>query len=325
MNKNIIAVTIGDIDGIGIEILINLWKKRIINKFVLFTNNIFFENYLTKNKIKLNTNVVNLDNNKLKYSNSKFNIFNINAKNKIDNTYKSLIISFKFCKKKIFSGLVTLPINKELIIKKIDKNFIGQTELLQKLDKQNISNMIFIHKDLIISTLTTHVNINKITKIIAKKNYIFNKIKSINRCLKYDFGINNSKILISGINPHAGEKGNFGNEEDNILIPEINKIKKLNIKIFGPVSADSMLISNNLKKYHCFLFIFHDQALIPFKYISKFSGVNYTSNLNIIRTSPDHGTAYDIVGKDMAIPKSLINCFKMINKINKNRNNFDKT
>ena len=324
MNNNLIAISIGDIDGIGIEILINLWKKKIVNKFVLFTNKRIFKNYLIKNKNKLNFNVVNLSYDKIEFLNSKFNIFDIDTKNKIENTYKSIIISYRLCKKNIFSGLITLPLNKELIIKKIDKNFIGQTELLEKIDKQNTSNMVFIYKRLIISPLTTHIKINKITKILSKKDYIFNKIKSINKCLKNDFKINNPKILISGINPHAGEKGKISNDENKILIPEINKIKKQNINIQGPISADAMLTTKNISKYDCFLFVFHDQALIPFKYISKFSGVNFTANLNIIRTSPDHGTAYDLVGKNKAIPHSLINCFNLINKINKNRNKFIK-
>ena len=114
-------------------------------------------------------------------------------------------------------------------------------------------------------------------------------------------------------------------DRKRILIPEINKIKKQNINIQGPISADAMLTTKNIKKYDCFLFVFHDQALIPFKYISKFSGVNYTANLNIIRTSPDHGVAYDLVGKNKAIPRSLINCFNLISKINKNRNKFIKS
>ena len=130
MNKNLIAISIGDIDGIGIEILINLWKKNIVKKFVLFTNKKIFKNYLKKNKIKLNINIVNLNYNKIEYFNSKFNIFDFNTDNKIDNTYKSIKISYKLCKKEIFSGLITLPLNKELIINQIDKNFIGQTELL---------------------------------------------------------------------------------------------------------------------------------------------------------------------------------------------------
>jgi len=145
MNKNLIAISIGDIDGIGIEILINLWKKKIVNKFVLFTNKKIFKNYLLNNKIKLNINIVNLNYNKIEYLHSKFNIFDIDTKNKIDNTYKSIKISYQLCKKKIFSGLITLPLNKELIIKNIDKNFIGQTELLEKIDKQKTSNMVFIH------------------------------------------------------------------------------------------------------------------------------------------------------------------------------------
>ena len=95
MNKKIIAVSVGDINGIGIEIIIKLWKKKIVNNFVLFTNKNIFNNYLIKNKIKLNFNIVNLINNKIEYSNSKFNIFDIDSKNKIDNTYKSILISYQ--------------------------------------------------------------------------------------------------------------------------------------------------------------------------------------------------------------------------------------
>jgi len=324
MNRNLIAVTIGDIDGIGIEILINLWKKKIISQFVLFTNKNIFKNYLTKKKIILDINIVNLNYDNIKFLKSKFNIFNFESKNKIDNTYNSLIISYRLCKKKSFKGIVTLPINKKHITKNINKNFIDQTNFFEKIDKKNTSNMIFIYKKLIISTLTTHISINKVAKTLIKKNFILNKIIAINKCLKKDFNIQKPKILISGINPHVGEKGIISNDDEKILIPEINKIKKLNIKINGPISADAMLTLNNINKYDCFLFTFHDQALIPFKFISQFSGVNYTSNLEVIRTSPDHGTAYDIVGKNKALPYSLVNSFKLINKIHKNRKKIDK-
>ena len=124
------------------------------------------------------------------------------------------------------------------------------------------------------------------------------------------------------MNPHAGENGYIGHEEIKYIIPQIIKLKKNKVNIHGPISGDSMLTKNNLKKYDCFLFIFHDQGLIPFKYISNFQGVHYTSNLNILRVSPDHGTAYDLVGKNVASNKSLLNCFKFIKKINKNRNNW---
>ena len=180
--------------------------------------------------------------------------------------------------------------------------------------------MIFYHKKIIISPLTTHIQLNSVSKFIQKKDFLFNQIKNLNSSLIRDFNIKNPKIIISGINPHAGENGKIGNEEINIIKPIISKLIKLNINIRGPFSADTMLINKNLDMYDCFAFIYHDQALIPFKYISKFQGVNFTGNLSVIRTSPDHGTAYDLKGTSNISTKSLENSFKLINKIYANRN-----
>ena len=179
--------------------------------------------------------------------------------------------------------------------------------------------MILFHKKIIISTITTHIEINKVSKIISNKVFLSNQIINLNKTLKKDFNIVNPKMIISGINPHAGENGELGNEENKIITPTIKKLKKLGININGPISADSMLINRNLRKYDCFIYIYHDQALIPFKYISQFTGVNYTGNLDIIRTSPDHGTAYDLIGKKYISDTSFLNCYKLINKIYKNR------
>ena len=319
--NNYIAITIGDINGIGIEILLDCKKNKKINKFVLFTNYNILKKFLTKKNIKIKINKFNKN---FKYISNSLNIYDFKAKNNEENTIESIKYAFKYCKKKFFIGMITLPLRKDLIIKKIDKNFIGQTEYLQQLNKKNTTNMIFNHKNLIISTLTTHININNVNKTLKRKNFIFNKIKSLNRTLKIDFNIKKPKILISGINPHAGESGLIGSEEKLILIPEIKKAINMKINIKGPLSADSMINRNNLNNFDCYLFIFHDQALIPFKYISNYSGVNITSNLDIIRTSPDHGTAYNLVGKKLASNKSFINCFKIIKKIYKNRNKNDK-
>ena len=121
------------------------------------------------------------------------------------------------------------------------------------------------------------------------------------------------------MNPHAGENGKIGNEEKKFIIPIVTKLKRIGILINGPVSADSMLIRKNFSKYNCFIYMYHDQALIPFKYISQFTGVNYTGNLSIIRASPDHGTAYNLIGSKEISDKSFLNCYKLIKKIYRNR------
>tara|TARA_Y200000002_G_scaffold275847_1_gene230099 strand:- start:50 stop:1027 length:978 start_codon:yes stop_codon:yes gene_type:complete len=315
MNK-LIAVTIGDINGIGIDIFLNLIVTKKIKKVVLFSNYRLINNYLKNNKLNLKINLVNNSSHNLKYKSNHLNVFTYYSKSNVENTINSIKYSHKEIIKKKFIGMVTLPIRKDLIIKKINQNFIGHTEFLQKLENKNNSNMILIHDKLIVSPITTHVRINSVSKILLKKNYLIRQISSLNKTLKVDFNIKNPKIIISGLNPHAGENGEIGDEE--IYIDKLIKnLKKKKINITGPVSADSMLI--NAKNYDCYVFMYHDQALIPFKYISKFSGVNYTGNLNVIRVSPDHGTAYNLKGSKNVSNNSLKKCFSLINKINNNR------
>ena len=318
MNSKMIAVTVGDIKGIGLKILFNSLKKKQIKNVILFCNNKIIESYIKREKINLKTNLIN-DNIKISYSKNILNVYSYKTKSLEENTYKSLKFAYIFCKKKICIGLITLPLRKDIIINKIDRNFIGHTEYFQKLDKKKYSNMILFHKKIIISTLTTHIEVKKVSKFISNINYLYNQIYNLNKTLKIDFNIKKPKIILSGLNPHAGENGEIGKEEIKIIIPVIKKLKKEGIFIDGPYSADSVLITKNLKKFDCFVFIYHDQALIPFKFISQFTGVNYTGNLDIIRTSPDHGTAYELVGKRNFSNKSFINCYKLIHKIHRNR------
>jgi len=179
--------------------------------------------------------------------------------------------------------------------------------------------MIFYSKSVMISTLTTHIPLNKINKFIKHKKLIYQKIYSLNESLKIDFNIKKPKIAIAGINPHAGEDGMIGHEEINLLNPVIKKLKINSVHIDGPFSASTMFNNLNRKKYNCFICIYHDQALIPFKIICPFGGVNFTSSLGIIRTSPDHGTAYDLINTNKANNQSLINSFIIAEKIYTNR------
>ena len=319
MNKYV-AVSVGDLRGIGIDLLINLWIEKKVRNFVLFTNIKIFQKYLKKRKLKFDINIVN-HNNSLIIKRGCFNVYTYEINNSYDNTYKSLKLSFQYCKKRLFKGLVTLPLRKDLIIENIDKKFIGHTEFFQTLDNKKNSNMFLYHKKILISTLTTHIKINSVTKLIKKKDFVYNQIKSLNNSLIKDFNITKPKLTISGVNPHAGENGYIGEEEKNLLKPIIQKLRKHKIDITGPKPADSMLLDKKIK-YDCYIFIYHDQALIPFKLISKFSGVNYTGNLDIVRTSPDHGTAYNLKRKKNFSYKSLVNCFKLINLIYANRKKY---
>ena len=314
--SKLIAVTIGDINGIGIDIFLNLFSSKKIKNVVLFSNYKFINNYLRKNNINLNINLINLYSQTYKYKSNHLNVFTYKSKSNEENTFNSIIYSHRETIKKKFIGIVTLPLRKDLIIKKINKNFMGHTEFLQKLENKKNSNMILIHDKIIVSPITTHISINSVSKVLLKNNYFLTQITNLNKTLKVDFNIKDPRIIISGLNPHAGENGEIGDEE--IFINKLIKnLKNKKINITGTVSADSMLLNN--KKYDCYVFMYHDQALIPFKYISKFSGVNYTGNLEIIRVSPDHGTAYNLKGTKDISYDSIKKCFILINKINKNR------
>ena len=318
MNKYI-AITIGDIKGIGIKILINSLKKKKINKFILFTNEKILRKFLIKNKERIKINLLNEENIKNNYKNNELNIVSYESNSLEENTYKSLKYAYESCKNKKCIGIITLPLRKDLIKKKVNRNFVGHTEYFQNIDKKKYSNMILYHNKIIISTLTTHIEVKKISKLILNKNYLYNQILNLYNTIKIDFSIKKPRMIISGLNPHAGENGEIGTEEIKSIKPTITNLKRKGIIIDGPFSADSILIKKNLKKYDCFIFIYHDQALIPFKYISQFTGVNYTGNLNIIRTSPDHGTAYNLVNSSKITNKSFINCFKLVKKIYRNK------
>lgn len=313
--NNLIAVTIGDINGVGLDIILKLWKKKDYRNFVIFSNFTLLKKKIENYNSHIKINIVNNNKNKLVFNKFKINVFNYDAKSNVINTYLSLKFAHKLCLEKKFVGILTLPLRKDLIIKNINKNFTGHTEFFQSLEKKYSSNMLLIYNKIKISTLTTHNPIAKISKILKQKDFIYNRIISLNDTLKNDFNIKEPKLIISGLNPHAGEQGEIGQEE-LYLKKTFKKILRKGVKLFGPYSADTLLIRKDIKSYDCVIFMYHDQALIPFKYISKYRGVNYTGNLDVIRVSPDHGTAYDLVGTKNYSDLSIKNCFKTILKIN---------
>ena len=281
--NNIIAITIGDINGIGIDILIKTFKQKKIKNFILFTNINILKEHLKRKKLSIKLNLINKEKNNLNYLNNDFNIFSYNVNSLEENTYHSLKYAYFFCSKKLCIGMITLPLRKDLIKKRISKKFIGHTEFFQDLDNKKFVNMILFHKNIIISPVSTHIQINKVSKFISNKKYLYNQLKNLYKTLIIDFNFSKPKMAISGLNPHAGENGELGMEEKKIIKPVLKRLKNKGLIIDGPFSADSMLIKKNLSHYDCFVFIYHDQALIPFKYISQFSGVNYTGNLDIIQ------------------------------------------
>jgi len=182
--------------------------------------------------------------------------------------------------------------------------------------------MFMVSDGLRVGIATGHIPLKKISETLTTE-IILKKLKMMNESLKKDFAVNRPKIAVLGLNPHAGDNGIIGNEENEIIIPAINKAKESGILAFGPYPSDGFFGSGNFSKFDAVLAMYHDQGLIPFKAISFERGVNFTAGLPIVRTSPAHGCAYDIAGKNLASPESFRTALYLACDIYKNRKLYD--
>jgi len=311
----VVGITCGDPNGIGIEIILKSFLDKQILEFfvpVVFSNYqllceqaAFFNIELKFNKIKYGAkpkrgeiNVVNAWENKF------ITEFGKPTKSSGENSYKSLELATKSVIEDNVEVMVTAPINKKNIQnEKFD--FPGHTDYLSA--KFNAESLMFmISEKLKIGLLTDHLSINKVVSEINNEK-IKKKISLMEKSLKMDFGITRPKIAILSINPHVGDDGVIGNEDQEILIPTLIEIAKSGTLVSGPYSSDSFFGSGLYKNYDSVLAIYHDQGLIPFKTLSFGEGINFTAGLDKVRTSPDHGTAFDIAGKNIADPTSFKN------------------
>jgi 4-hydroxythreonine-4-phosphate dehydrogenase len=220
------------------------------------------------------------------------------ANNKIgEYAIKSLKLATEALKQNTIDVLVTAPINKQNIQSETFK-FPGHTNYLaEALNGRSL--MFMVSGNLRVGLLTDHVPLKDIANHITPQ-LIEEKLATVLKSLKQDFGISKPKVAVLAINPHAGDNGVIGNEDDIILKPTIEKIRQKGDLVYGPYSSDSFFGSNTYKSFDAVIASYHDQGLIPFKTISFGQGVNYTAGLSKVRTSPDHGTAYDIAGKGKA-------------------------
>ncbi|RWY52388.1 4-hydroxythreonine-4-phosphate dehydrogenase PdxA [Mucilaginibacter gilvus] len=198
----------------------------------------------------------------------------------------------------MIEGLVTAPINKDNIQSE-DFNFPGHTEYLQSRDNADESLMFLVSETLRVGVVTGHIPVSKISESITTEKIIA-KLKLMHSSLRDDFWIRKPKIAVLGLNPHASDNGLIGSEEKEVIIPAIEEARAHDVLAFGPYSADGFFANGTYLQFDAVLAMYHDQGLIPFKQIAFESGVNYTAGLSFVRTSPDHGTAYDIAGKNMA-------------------------
>ena len=328
--KPVIGISIGDLNGVGPEIIIKtLSDTRILKHLtpVIYASRHLMRYYgnsilpqisynQTSSATHLNPNKVNLIN----LWNEQVEI-NPGIANKEIAKYAQISLeeSVQDLRTGKIHALITAPVNKELMQSQ-KFNFPGHTEYLTEKAGKQESLMLMVDSLLKVGVVTGHISLNQVAEKITKKNVSI-KLTLMLRSLQLDFGIQKPKVAILGLNPHAGENGLLGKEDQEIIEPVINEFKKRNHLIFGPFPADGFFGMNLFKNYDAVLAMYHDQGLIPFKTLAFHSGVNFTAGLPFIRTSPDHGTAFSIAGKNQADETSFRNALYLAKEVVWNRMN----
>jgi 4-hydroxythreonine-4-phosphate dehydrogenase len=328
--KIIIGITHGDINGIGYEIILKaLSDPQMLESFVPViygSAKVAAFHRKTLEMPGINFNTVN--------SINEINFKRINIINCIDDEIKvelgtsteeagkAAFIALERATEDLKNGylhaIVTAPINKKNI-QSADFKFPGHTEYLEKKFTTGGSALMMLVNDVMrVAVVTGHIPVDQISTELNEE-LIFEKLIVLNESLKNDFSIVRPRIAVLGLNPHAGDEGVIGTEEKTIIIPAIKKAEAKGIICVGPYPADGFFGSGNFSKFDAVLAMYHDQGLIPFKTVSMDSGVNFTAGLPIIRTSPDHGTAYDIAGQNIASEESFRQAMYLAHDIFKNR------
>ena len=322
-----VGISIGDPNGIGIEVMLKALSERPSNdncNYIIYSSHGLIVNQ------KKDLNIKSLPLKKIEsfdeISNNSLNIKEVFTESKYEfgmfdkHVSQNAIISFKEAVKdasdRNIDVLITSPINKNLSFSKNFK-YSGHTDYLRNYFNEDPI-MLMVSKKLKVGLLTEHIALKDVVHNITIEK-IIKKLKLLCQVLNKDFGILKPKIAVLSINPHVGDNGVIGTEDQKILIPAINELNKNEDIIFGPFSADTFFC-NNYAKYDATLAVYHDQGLIPFKTISFGEGVNYSAGLSIIRTSPDHGTGFDIAGKNIADPSSFRHALDLALDIHEVRN-----
>ena len=304
----IVGISIGDLNGIGSEVVLKTFEdSRMLElctpvifanvKVVSFAKKSFESTSILHGIDKLDQIVLGKIN-VLNVWREGFDLnFGVNDENVGKYAIKSFVEATKALKEGLIDVLVTAPINK-YNIQSEDFKFPGHTDYLDK-ELNGNALMLMVQDNLRVGLLTDHIPVNEVAKHLTEA-LIIQKIETVRKSLIQDFSINKPKIAVLGLNPHAGDNGVIGKEDEEIIKPAIKKIFDKGTLVFGPFPADGFFGSNQYEKYDAVIAVYHDQGLIPFKTLSFGKGVNYTAGLDKIRTSPDHGTAYDIAGKNKA-------------------------
>lgn len=328
--KPVIGISCGDLNGIGIEVIIKTFSDtRLLEHCtpIIFASGKAI-NFYRKAVTDSSFNYQNIkDFNRIFHK--QVNLFNcweeevaIAPGQLTDVAGKYAILSLQTAvaalKQNNIDGLVTAPIHKKNI-QSPEFNFPGHTPYLKTMFGVNDVVMMLCAGNFRVALVTEHIPVSEIAKHITKEK-ILSKLNIIHQSLRKDFGIDKPRIAVLGLNPHAGDEGLIGNEEETIIKPAIKEAKNNNMLVVGPFSADAFFARNQYDKFDAVLAMYHDQGLIPFKALASGDGVNYTAGLPAVRTSPDHGVAFDIAGKDKADPSSFLTAiFECIDIINRRR------
>ncbi|MEY2923695.1 MAG: 4-hydroxythreonine-4-phosphate dehydrogenase PdxA [Bacteroidota bacterium] len=327
-NKLRIGVTVGDFNGIGPELILKTFSNDLILNYctpVIYANVFIFKFYaqlLDRNP--LNLNVVR------KESDIKENAINLRVCNKERITitpgeasaeagkfaFDALEMATQDVKDGLIQNILTAPIDKKSATD-AGLGFNGHTEYFASKFECDVQ-MLLLDEDLRVAMVTGHTALQNVASKISTEK-ILKSINTLSENLKSDFGITKPKIAVLGINPHSGDNGLMGKEEIELITPAIAEAQKNGTIAVGPYAPDGFFGSGNEHNFDAVLGMYHDQVLIPFKQKAFRSGVNYTAGLPIVRTSPDHGTAYDIAGKGVADTTSFISALYLINKVHRNR------
>ncbi len=330
-NRIIIGITHGDINGIGYEVILKtLVEPRILESFipVIYGSPKVAAFYRKHFDIQgLNLNIVNsieeINHKRVNIINCADDEIKVELGTSTQEAGKASLAALERAtddlKKGALQALVTAPINKKNI-QSADFNFPGHTEYLEKKFGTNSPALMMLVNDVMrVAVVTGHIPLDKVSKELTEK-LIVEKLIVLNNSLKKDFRIIRPRIAVLGLNPHSGDNGVIGNEEQTVIIPAMKQAEAKGIITVGPYPADGFFGSGNVVKFDAVLAMYHDQGLIPFKTISMDSGVNYTAGLSVIRTSPDHGTAYDIAGQNIASEESFRQAMYLAYDIYQSRN-----
>ena len=312
-----LLITIGDANGIGPEIILKMFNdKKFINEYNL---KVVGSKYI----LDYYAGIYNLD------EIPKENIIQINVPatfkvrigeiDKVAGKHAGDAIkkAATMCLKKEADAMITMPISKESF-NLGGYDYPGHTEMVTEISGSAQSAMILYSKKMIVALATTHIALDKVSKKIVK-NKLIEKIILVNNSLVKDFKIQKPKIAVLGLNPHSGDGGLMGNEEKEVISPAVKEMKEAGFNISGPYPADGFFASKMYKQCDIVFAMYHDQGLIPFKMVAFEKGVNYTAGLNFFRTSPDHGTAFNIAGKGKADIQSSVCAVKLADTLVRNR------